>query len=203
MNELLRCCDAPWSPHQLEVENVGDVGVTIDVTARFVHDDLAVMVDGAESGTRLSILLLGGLWVLLLRRARRRGGALEPSSRRAAVSGTLAVAVVIGVAIFGQVRYGVGGAPALVAGGGNVPLVPSNPIVSRASLLIALAIVGFGAVGRSWAAMAVSAPPRVYVTTVPVLALLGGVRSRGTPRRPRGATGTNRLRAARPGRGTR
>lgn len=170
LNELLRCCEAPWSPHELEIENVGAGPTNLDVSARFVHDDLAVMVDGAESGTRVAIGLLGGLWVLLLRRARRRGATTAPGLGRIATPGTLVVAVVTGVALLGGVRYGVGGAPGLVAGGADLPLLPWNPVVSRASLLVALAMVGFGLVGTRWAAAAAGAPRRLYIAAGIVIA---------------------------------
>ncbi len=71
-NSLVRCCDRAWTPHTLLIENVGDTAVTVEARARLVHDDLAVMVDGVESGTRASIALLGLGWGGLVLGASRR-----------------------------------------------------------------------------------------------------------------------------------
>jgi hypothetical protein len=148
-NELVRCCDVVWTPHTLLIENLGDGPVTVSARASLVHDDLAVMVDGAEDGTRSSIVGLGLGWAALVWWARRRTDHTVPL-RRSVVGVAIVTLTVLGLGTYAAVRYGVGGAPGVVAGGGDVPLLPMNPIVSRASLLMLLSMVGWATVGIWW-----------------------------------------------------
>jgi hypothetical protein len=83
-------------------------------------------------------------------------------------------------------RYGVGGAPAVVAGNADVPILPVNPIVSRASLLMGLAMIGWAVVGlwwvrarraapsRAWTALGVAIAGAAVVVGMAVLAAYGG-----------------------------
>ena len=72
-NDLVRCCDEAWAPHTLVIDNRSDRPVIVTARVSLVHDDLAVMVDAAESGTRASIVLMGlGWWGLVWHAARRR-----------------------------------------------------------------------------------------------------------------------------------
>lgn len=159
-NELVRCCDDDvWAPHDLVIENRSDRPVTVDASARLVHDDLAVMVDGAESGTRVSIVVLGALLAWRLWRARRDDRPPTSLGRATLALGAL-TALTLGLGALGAWRYGVGGAPAVVAGGGTTPIIPANPIVSRASLLMGVAIFGWGFAAVRWARSAPTADPR-------------------------------------------
>jgi hypothetical protein len=154
-NELVRCCDRAWTPHTLLVENVSAAPATVKARASLVHDDLAVMVDGAEPGTRASIVLLGLGWSALVWRATRRRDQAIPL-RRPTVGLAALASFVLGIGLWATVRYGVGGAPSVVAGNADVPVLPMNPLVSRASLLIGVSILGWALVGWWW----VRAQPR-------------------------------------------
>lgn len=150
LNQLVRCCDrGTWDDHTLVVTNTGTSAARTQVRARLVHDDLAVMVDGAESGTRASIVVLGIAWTgLLWRSARRRPHDLplrSPAVRLAVVVGPL-----VALALWGGWRYGTGGAPGLVAGLADVPVLPFNPVVSRATLLVGVGLVLWGRAGTAW-----------------------------------------------------
>ena len=172
-NELVRCCDQEWAPHTLTVENVGDDVMTVAAPVRLVHDDLAVMVDGAESGTRL---VLG---------ATRRPQTAVPL-RRPTIGLAVLAAFVLALGSYATVRYGVGGAPSVVAGNADLPVIPMNDIVSRASLLVGLFMIGWGRVGlwwvrarpatpsRSWTALGVALTGAVLVVAVAVLTAYGG-----------------------------
>jgi hypothetical protein len=171
-NHLVRCCDEAWAPYTLLIENPGPRPVAVTARAMFVHDDLAVMVDGAESGTRASIAVLGLAWAALAWRGFRRGSG--GVTLRRSVIGLAALSVfVLVVGGFASSRYGVVGAPGLVAGNADVPILPMNPTVSRASLLMGLLMVGWALVGRSWA-RAWAGASRVTWTTMGV-ALAGAV----------------------------
>jgi hypothetical protein len=148
-DELVRCCDVVWAGHTLLIENHGDRPVTVTARAGFVHDDLAVMVDGAEDGTRISIVGLGLGWAALVWWARRRSDHVVPL-RRSAVGLAVVTVTVLGLGAYGTLRYGGRGASSVVAGGGDVPLLPVNPIVSRASLLMLLSMVGWATAGIWW-----------------------------------------------------
>jgi hypothetical protein len=157
------------------------------VTARvsLVHDDLAVMVDGAESGTRASIVLMGTAWWGLVWHTFRRRRADVPL-RRPAMGLAVLSAAVIGLGTYAAVRYGVGGAPSVVAGTAIVPVLPMNPIVSRASLLMGLSMLGWAAVGlwwvrargvaqvAAWMALGVAIAGAAAVVAMAILAAYGG-----------------------------
>jgi hypothetical protein len=148
-NALVRCCDEAWAPHTLVIVNPGTRAVTATARARLVHDDLAVMVDGAESGTRASIVILGLCWSALVWRALRRPDT-GITLRRPVVAFALLVTFVLGLGVYARGRYGIGGAPSVVAGNADVPILPLNPIVSRASLLMGLTMVGWALAGLWW-----------------------------------------------------
>jgi hypothetical protein len=158
-NDLIRCCDTSvWAAHELVIENVSRSPVAVDARITLVHDDLAVMVDGAESGTRTGIVWLGALWVWVLVRAVRRRQTVAHDDRSARMvllrtASALAVlaTTVLMIAVYGAGRYGQAGAPALVAGLADLPVLPMNPIVSRASLLMGLGMVAWAWVGGRWA----------------------------------------------------
>jgi hypothetical protein len=184
-NELIRCCDEAWAPHRLVIENVGSAPVTVVARAALVHDDLAVMVDGAESGTRLSIALLGaGWWMLAWRTARRPRS--DVLLRRSAVGLALLATAVLVIGSYAAARYGVSGAPSVVAGNADVPVLPLNEVVSRASLLIGVAMVGWVIVARwwirarppepraSWLVVGMAMAGAVVVVAVSVSAAYGG-----------------------------
>jgi len=183
-NELVRCCDQAWTPHTLLVENVGEDTVTVAARARLVHDDLAVMVDGVESGTRLSIALLGLGWSGLVLGASRRPRTVP--LRRSMVGLAVLAVFVLALGGYAAIRYGVGGAPSVVAGNADLPVIPMNRIVSRASLLMGLSLLAWGLVGlwwvragsgsspRSWAAMGLALAGTVLVVAVAILAAYGG-----------------------------
>lgn len=172
LNELVRCCpDAVWADHALVVRNPGTTAATAGVRARLVHDDLAVMVDGAEDGTRVSIVVLGLAWAALLWRAVRRRPLDVPLRRAVGRLVAVSVAVLV-LAAWGTWRYGVGGAPALVAGLADLPVLPFNPLVSRATLLIAVVVVVWGRAGTAWARSSAHGSSAWWATGV---ALLGSV----------------------------
>jgi hypothetical protein len=161
-NELVRCCDEVWAPHTLLLENVGGGPVTVTARAVLVHDDLAVMVDGVEDGTRASIVLFGLGWSALLWRATRRRAAArdrarvggrdrERPLRRPAVGLALLTLFVLGMGSYAAVRYGAGGAPSVVAGNADLPVLPRNPFVFRASLLLGVALIGWSLIVVWWA----------------------------------------------------
>jgi len=148
-NELVRCCDEAWAPHTLVLRNPGDRPITVTARVQLVHDDLAVMVDGAEEGTRASIVLMGLAWWALAWRSLRRRPAGVPLARPVVGLSVLSL-FVLGLGTWAAVRYGVFGAPAVVAGNADLPVLPMNPTVSRASLLLGLAMIGWAVVGLWW-----------------------------------------------------
>lgn len=148
-NQLIRCCNEVWASHHLTIENVHDTAVTVTARASVVHDDLAVMVDGAESGTRAAIVLLGIGWWAMARRAFRRTEVRMPL-RVPVIGLAVLTTFILGAGSYASVRYGVGGAPAVVAGTGDLPVMPMNPIVSRASLLMGFSMLGWALVGVWW-----------------------------------------------------
>lgn len=165
VNELVRCCDEQvWTPHRLVIENLGDRPVTVDGRAMLVHDDLAVMVDRAESGTAESVVVMGGIWAYVLFRIRRKGALVK--TVRPGLTLFIVVAAVLGVGVYGAVRYQSASAPGVVAGLADVPILPVNPLVSRASLLMGVAMIGWAVAGAGWARAA-------RVTRRPVWAALG------------------------------
>lgn len=150
VNRLVRCCDGrAWTPHHLVIENAGALTVTVDARATLVHDDLAVMVYRAESGTAESVVVMGALWVWALARIRRRRS--STSAMRAIATVAALFGSVLVLALVGAIRYGAGSAPGLLAGLADVPVLPVNPIVSRASLLVGMAMVGWAVAGARWA----------------------------------------------------
>jgi hypothetical protein len=192
-NELVRCCDEVWAPHTLLLENAGVAVVTVTARAALVHDDLAVMVDGVEDGTRASIVLFGLGWSALLWRGTRRSGGRRDglrggvrSLRRPAVGLALLTVFVLGVGSYAALRYGVGGAPSVVAGNGDLPVLPRNPFVSRASLLLGIALIGWTLIAawwararpstarRRWSALGVALAGSVIVVATAITAAYGG-----------------------------
>jgi hypothetical protein len=184
-NELVRCCDEAWAPHTLEIENAGTQPVSVTARVSLVHDDLAVMVDGAESGTRASIVLLAlGWWGLVWRAFRRR--VPDVPLRRPAVGLAVLSAFVLGLGTYAALRYGVGGAPSVVAGNADVPVLPMNPIVSRASLLMGMSMLGWAVVGLwwvrarlaaargAWLALGVALAGSAAVVAIAIFAAYGG-----------------------------
>jgi hypothetical protein len=151
VNELIACCDdATWTPYTLEIENVGDRPVALRARAVLVHDDLAVMVHGAESGTREGAVFITAAWIVLLWWGRRRPGrAFSP--RRAGLTSAVLAAGAVMAGAYGWLAYGRSGAAGLVAGLSHVPVLPWNPLVSRVSLCLGVAIVGWLLAGALWA----------------------------------------------------
>lgn len=150
VNQLVRCCDGrAWTPHQLVIENTGDEPVTVEAKATLVHDDLAVMVYRAEAGTAESVVVMGALWVWALARIRRRRSSTSPARATRTVGVVLGSVLALGV--YGAIRYGVGSAPGFLAGLADVSVLPFNPIVSRASLLMGVMMIGWAVAGARWA----------------------------------------------------
>jgi hypothetical protein len=151
VNELIACCDdAAWTPYTLVIENVGDRPVALRARAVLVHDDLAVMVHGAESGTREGALVITAAWIALLWWGRRRTSRASALRRAGWASAVLAASVVLAGA-YGWLAYGRAGAAGLVAGLSHVPVLPWNPLVSRVSLMLGVGIVGWLVAGALWA----------------------------------------------------
>lgn len=150
LNELIRCCDGiAWAPHRLEIENRADRPVVVDAGVTLVHDDLAVSVFRAEAGVVEGMSVLAAIWVYGLVRTRRRAA----STPRAALATLVVVSVsVLLVAAIGTVRYGSGSVPGLLAGAADIPLFPVNPVASRASVLVFMAMVGWAVAGARWVA---------------------------------------------------
>lgn len=149
VNRLVECCDGTaWAPHRLVIANAGSEPARVEATVTLVHDDVAVMVYRAESGTAESVVILGGIWWWAVRRLRRRE---VPGSRARAIAMTTglmgAVAAVVAV---GAARYGGLGPEALVAGLADVPVLPINSVVARASLLLGVTMIGWALAGGSW-----------------------------------------------------
>jgi hypothetical protein len=184
-NHLVRCCDEAWAPHTLVIDNVSGIPVIVTARVSLVHDDLAVMVDGAESGTRVSIVLMGlGWWGLVWHAARRRRAAVP--LRRPAIGLAMLSSFVLGLGTYAATRYGVGGPAAVVAGNADLPVIPMNTIVSRASLLMGLSMIGWATVGIwwvrarglaaqfPWVALGVAQAGAAGVVAVTILATYGG-----------------------------
>jgi hypothetical protein len=151
VNELIACCDdATWTPYTLVIENVGDRAVSARVRAVLVHDDLAVMVHGAESGTREGAVVITAAWIVLLWWGRRRPRRTSALRRAGWASAVLAAGVVLAGA-YGWLTYGRSGAAGLLAGLSHVPVLPWNPLVSRVSLFLGVGIVGWLVAGALWA----------------------------------------------------
>jgi hypothetical protein len=151
VNELIPCCDdATWTPYTLVIENVGDRPVALRARAVLVHDDLAVMVHGAESGTREGAVVITAAWIVLLWWGRRRPRRASALRRAGWASAVLAAGAAIAGA-FGWLAYGRSGAAGLLAGLSHVPVLPWNPLVSRVSLFLAVAIVGWLVAAALWA----------------------------------------------------
>lgn len=171
VNELVRCCDgSAWAAHRLEVENLAHRPIVVDAAATLVHDDLAVSVFRAEPGVIEGMLALAAVWVYGLIRTRRRAGT---TAKKAA--GTLAVVsvAVLSVALGGWVRYGSGSVPGLLAGAVDVPLFPINPIASRASVIVFLAMIGWAVAAARWAGARHRMSPAAWSALAAVL--VGGV----------------------------
>lgn len=150
LNDLIACCDGTaWTPHTLVIENVGSEPVTVSARASLVHDDVAVSVFRAEAGVVESMIALGAIWAFVLRRRRQKG---IRTTRRKASAALIVVAVgVLALGIVGKVRYGTGSVPGLLAGLADVPILPMNPLASRASVLLFLTMVGWAIAGARWA----------------------------------------------------
>jgi hypothetical protein len=150
-SELIRCCDdLAWADYLLEIENVGPGAAVVSARVVLVHDDLAVMVWGTESGTRAAIVILGLLWAGILWLA-VRSRARPARLRRAAAAAGIVWAVPVALLAWGTTRYGGGGVGAFIAGLSDLPVLPWNPIVSRVSLLLGLAAISWGTAGVFWA----------------------------------------------------
>jgi hypothetical protein len=163
LNALLRCCEATaWAPHTLVVENPGHRPVVVEARVALVHDDLAVMVDGAEPGTRSGVAMFAVGWVLVLWRLTRRASLEAPPVRSLLLLAGL-VGVGAGMAVYGAVRYGVWGAPGLVAALFDVPVLPVNAGVSRSSLLIWLALLVWYFAAAQWFRGRTAVPRRTWV----------------------------------------
>lgn len=151
LNHLIACCDgAAWTRHTLAIENVGPEPVTVSARASLVHDDIAVSVFRAESGVVESMLALGAVWAFVLRRRRQKG--IESTRRKANTTLFTVASAVLALAAYGTVRYGAGSVPGLLAGLADVPILPMNPLASRASVLLLLTMVGWAIAGARWAA---------------------------------------------------
>ena len=148
VNELVRCCeDTAWAAHRLEIENRTDRTVVVDALATLVHDDLAVSVFRAEAGVIEGMSALAAVWVYGLVRTRRRAA----STPRAAVATLAFVSGTVGlVAVIGSARYGSGSVAGLLAGAVDIPLLPVNEIASRASVLVFMAMAGWGVAAARW-----------------------------------------------------
>lgn len=72
-------------------------------------------VEGAESGTRLAIVLLGLGWWIAIQRATKRVAAPIPL-RFPTIGLVILATFILGTATYGFWRYGVSGASAVVAG---------------------------------------------------------------------------------------
>lgn len=150
LNDLIACCDgAAWTGHTLVIENAGPEPVTVSARASLVHDDVAVSVFRAESGVVESMLAFGVVWAFALRHRRRRG--IETTRRRATATLFTVASAVLALAVYGTVRYGSGSVPGLLAGLADVPILPMNPLASRASVLLLLTMVGWAIAGARWA----------------------------------------------------
>lgn len=148
LNSLIRCCDeGPWTPYTLIIENPTDRTVRVRADARLVHDDLAVTTYQVEEGTRESVVIVGGIWLALLYAARRKRRQL---GRAPAALGALS-AVVIALTLYGTLRYGGAGPAALVAALSDVPLLPTNPIVSRGAPLLLIIGIAWSWIFARWA----------------------------------------------------
>jgi hypothetical protein len=147
-DELIRCCDEDgWTPYRFVVENLGDRPLSVTSRVGLVHDDVAVMIDGAEPGTRSSLVVIAAGWAALAWRASRKQRAV-PLHRSVVALGGL-VAVTLGLAWYGTLAYGGGRLPMLGAAG-DLPVLPVNPLVSRSSLTLAVALLVWGAGGLWW-----------------------------------------------------
>lgn len=165
LNELVRCCeDRVWAPHTFVVENPGPDPVTVETRLALVHDDLAVMVDGAEDGTRASIALFAIGWVVLLWRLTRRPARNAPSLRPLHLLGVV-VAALTALVTYGTVRYGTWGAPAAIGALFDVPVLPVNAVVSRASLLLGVSIAAWYWASARWVRARDRLPRRTWVGT--------------------------------------
>jgi hypothetical protein len=165
LNALLRCCDEQaWAPHTLVVENPGPRPVVVDARVALVHDDLAVMVDGAEPGTRSGVALFAIGWVLVLWRLTRRAPLAAPPTRSLLLLAGL-VGAGLSLAVYGSVRYGGWGAPGLVAALFDVPVLPVNAGVSRSSLSIWLALLVWYWTAAQWFRGRTAVPRRTWVAT--------------------------------------
>jgi hypothetical protein len=168
-NRLIRCCrDDVWSPYTLVIDNPGDRPITLRARVVLVHDDLAVMVDGAESGTTEGSVLIAAVWIGILWWGGRRRRPIMALRRPITVLACL-VAGIGGLALYGWARYGVGGVPGLVAGLSHVPALPWNPVVSRASLLLGVALVAWILTGAMWS-RAAPVPPGPWLALGGLLA---------------------------------
>lgn len=185
LNSLIRCCDeGAWTPYSLIIENPTDRTVRVRADARLVHDDLAVMAYQAEEGTRESVVIIGGIWLALLFTARR---SRRPLGRTPLALAALSAGV-IAFAAYGAARYGgVVGPGALVAALSDVPVLPTNPIVSRAALLLLLIGIAWSWILARWAGSQAGPSHAVIGATLAVtvaavaLAIAGAYGETGMP----------------------
>lgn len=161
INELIRCCDdRTWTPYNLVIANTADQPVAVRAVAHLVHDDLAIMVYGAEPGTEQAVvwfaaMISAALW-LGLRRKRP-----VHLARAAASLGVLVAAVLVLVG-YGVARYGLTGAGSLVAAGYDLSVLPANHVLSRTTLLLSVILVAWIWINAQWARARAAARPLAW-----------------------------------------
>lgn len=172
-NRLIQCCaDATWAPHTLTVANPGSGSVRGSLDISLVHDDLAVMAFQAESGIVTSVVVMALVWSVAMWRIARRPGRTVPLARSVGWA-VAAAGIVVIPASFGGLRYGTLGPPALVAALADLPLIPNNPFVSRASLLMGMTMILWALAASRWARSRTVAPRLGW--TLLGLGLLGSI----------------------------
>lgn len=100
---------------------------------------------------------MGLIWGVVMWRIVRRPERTTAFAHAQWWSGAVVGAVVV-LAWFGSLRYGSPGPPGLVAALADVPVIPANPVVSRASLLLGVTMVGWAIAASRWARSRTVAP---------------------------------------------
>lgn len=161
INELVACCDdATWTSYELVIANTANQPVAVRVTARLVHDDLAIMVHGAEPGTEQSVVWFAAIMSAALWFGLRRKRPLP--LRRAATPVVVLVAAVLVAEGYGVARYGHAGAGSLLAAGYDLSALPANRLLSRTTLVLSLMLVAWIWINVRWARARADAPPLAW-----------------------------------------
>lgn len=146
VNTVVKCCIGEfWTPHVLEVRNLGAEAVRVRVDLSLVHDNMAVLADDAESGAVMtSLAIFGGVSVAAWVRSRRAplgtGGAFPWA---VASTGAFVVlwAAAAAIGIVGSSRFGGSLVAGLLAWPADLPRMASQFVNTQALVIMGFMLV--------------------------------------------------------------